>query len=784
MTIECIITEVDAVSDDIKELVGLTGEETMEEAVQKLQKAKDALDNQKRGVKITATKIKEYVEYFDNAVDNEGLDPYTAVSNMITYARGMGKKAYGGISIEAHQNSILNEAHSMIADILKEYKPKLLGFGKTRSSHEDLMRAIKDPKHGGEDLQKLAGAWRELTSWLADRFNKAGGGIIKREASDFAMPQVHNLSKTSKVTTDEWVAFVKDTLDKEKVMKSLGIDPKAKDASVSYHAALRVVGDTVRTDKLNKYRPNTREYRMANKIGDRHQASRILHFKNADAYVNYQKKFGDDQYYTAMLSYVDMITREIGAMEKLGPNADHVMKKVIEYAESKDPGKWAKVVSNPENQYKDIMGYTIGEANGLSRFFRGARNIGYGATLGSASITAVVTDPLFMAMTAKMNGIGGLKPLKRIFNKMDRETALRLGVITNQAISHATQALRWGDSVGTGLTAKYANFTMAVSLLSPWTTAAKVSNSMAYLEEITTQLSKNWKDVKGPFKKFLIRYGVNGDDWIALQKAGKYEGFVNLNNLKSNDLKSKIIGSIWSETKMAVPEPDARVRAAYRRGTKGGTFWGETIKTAGILKTFGLTMIMSNLTRAAQMEGASKLGYVGSLLAGTTILGTVSYSVNELIRGKTPGDWTNPMLWLKGFERGGALGIVNDFVSSGFHSAGILSFAAGPVFATVDEVVIFMFGTMKEVNNLEKNIYTRLGMGALGAAERAAPNLWFTRLLLKREMFDQIEKAVNPKFYSNQKRVQTNMREKGQKHWWKPGESKVVKKIKSSLPNF
>jgi hypothetical protein len=57
-------------------------------------------------------------------------------------------------------------------------------------------------------------------------------------------------------------------------------------------------------------------------------------------------------------------------------------------------------------------------------------------------------------------------------------------------------------------------------------------------------------------------------------------------------------------------------------------------------------------------------------------------------------------------------------------------------------------------------------------AKRTTPgsSIWWGRLVTERAIWDQLQKAVDPKAHSKWKRKTTDMQKNyGQKYWWKPG---------------
>ena len=205
----------------------------------------------------------------------------------------------------------------------------------------------------------------------------------------------------------QWLKDAEVMLDQERIMKQLGM----KNTDDTYKSVLHALYDNITTDGF-KVTPGMDNFKLRRSVAKLHRESRIMHFKGAEDFINYQKAYGDENYYESMMSYMDRMSKEVAAMQKFGPNPDYVVGQMITEANnalekaytegriSKYRYGLEKLVSL-ENMYSDIMGRTMAKQNGLATTFQILRNVEYIAKLGFATISAL-TDVAYMSAAATM----------------------------------------------------------------------------------------------------------------------------------------------------------------------------------------------------------------------------------------------------------------------------------------------------------------------------------------------------------------------------------------------
>lgn len=152
-------------------------------------------------------------------------------------------------------------------------------------------------------------------------------------------------------------------------------------------------------------------------------------------------------------------------------------------------------------------------------------------------------------------------------------------------------------------------------------------------------------------------------------------------------------------------------------------------------------------------------------------MGAASLQARDIIYGKTPRDMNSPTFWQAAFLQGGGLGIFGDFLLSDQSRFGnsVVETLAGPVAGFGADVVKVFKGNFDR--SLQEGTETKFFADLYQMAERNIPmaKLWYTRLFLERFMLDHVESAIDPKYKTRMRRIESKLkREKGQEFWWKP----------------
>jgi hypothetical protein len=161
------------------------------------------------------------------------------------------------------------------------------------------------------------------------------------------------------------------------------------------------------------------------------------------------------------------------------------------------------------------------------------------------------------------------------------------------------------------------------------------------------------------------------------------------------ELELSVLSFIADETNYGIIEVDNRSRRTTTLGLRPGTLAGEAIRFIVQFKSFPIAFSQRVGGRAFYgfRKDASYLertAHIGSLIAGMSIAGYMSFTMKDFARGFwPPRDPTDPKTWGAAFIQGGAFGLYGDFVFSQTNRFGgsVLESAAGPTIGTAADLI-------------------------------------------------------------------------------------------------
>lgn len=731
-----------------------------------------------------------------------GLDNYRNLKNEEDYGRAAlaffeqdqtSSKYF--LSVTQLQNTIERQATSMIPEMLAKHRRNIVGGVRKKADLEDMTREVFEPgSTGNASAAEFADAWRNVSEYLRKRANAAGASIVKR--LDWGMPQVHNSMAVRAVSKAEWVEFTRELIDYNKMIDETTQLPYTKQ---SIDMALEAAYETIATEGFSKLKPGS--------VGVKSKASkrtdhRFLVFKNADAWIEYQKRFGSENSFDTMISHISAMARDIAQMEVLGPNPVASVKFLQDSIQKRAFEKGGEAEINKAGSYADRVGVLYDTVNNtlnapvngrVASTLAGTRQVLQSAQLGMASVAAI-TDVNFQRMARAISGLPQanlikdyLKQLSPLNQAEKGKLAIRLGLIAEGWTSvAATQARYVGDISGPEITRRIADTVMRVSLLSPMTTAGRWSFGMEFLGTLGDNAGKAFNDLDPNLRGAMERYGISDQDWDVIRATPLYEDSgaqflrgmdiearTDLNPDRARALANKVISMVETETNRAIPSVSERGRSVLIDRTKPGTFAGELLRSGAMYKNFGVSLFMNNIMFGMTKKGKGRASYFADLIISTTLMGALALQLKEMGKGRDPRPMEGPEFWTAAILQGGGFGIFGDFLFSDVNRFGksLGETMAGPVVGLGSDIIRLAAGNLQEAAYGED---TNFAGEAVRMISRYAPgtSLWYARLAMERLIFDQIQLMVDPKYQSKIRRVQTKYRrEYGQDYWWRPGET-------------
>ncbi len=698
------------------------------------------------------------------------------------------------LSIVQLQAAIERSATRKMDKFLATFRRDLLGRTRNKAQINNLLREIFDEDTGDAAARELSQGWKESSEYLRKRFNAAGGAIPKRK--DWGLPQTHSTLKVREASERDWINFVSSRLDLDKMIdQQTGL----KFSPEKLELALKDVYETIRTDGMSKVKPSGSGYGKA--LASKNTDHRFLVFKNADAWMEYQDKFGGDNPFDIMMGHISNMSRDIAFMERLGPNpmaTKEFIKQTIRKGAAGDAKAEDRVASQSKkiDELYNILNGTNNQPinRKLAVTMAGTRQLLQSAQLGAAAISAL-TDVNFNRIARQMNGLPQTKTLMqylKLVSPLGAEEkgrlAVRLGLTAEGWSTLAAAQMRYtGDISGPEVTRRIADFVMRASFLSPWTQAGRWAFGMEFLGKLADDAGKPIDELDPVFRKALERYNLGGEYWDIIRQTELYDyngaKFLRAEDIEfrtdidprlARDLATRVMAMVETETNFAVPSTSVRGRAALTGDVQPGTIGGELVRSFAMYKNFGVTLVNTHIMRGAATPGVKGKGrYFADLLISTTIMGALAIQLKEMSKGRDPRSMEDPEFWGAAFLQGGGLGIYGDFLFSDVNrfDRGLSETIAGPVVGFGNDLKNLTIGNISEAIRGED---TKAASEMINFAARYAPgaSLWYMRLGLERMVFDQAKLWADPKANQKMRRnVRKYQREYGQDYWWSPGQT-------------
>ncbi|HDS7133379.1 TPA: hypothetical protein QH369_000112 [Klebsiella aerogenes] len=702
------------------------------------------------------------------------------------------------LSVESRGKATRDYALSQIQEAFEAVDPRFFHLFEDEASVRDLVYEMRGQDTGNVRAKKGAKAWAGVTELLRQRFNDAGGDIGYLE--NWGIPQHHSMEKVGRVPQDKWVSDVIGKLDRKYYIKDDG--QLMSDAELK--TFLGEAYNTIATGGLNKL--SDTGMRISGARSNRGNASRQIHFKDADSYLEYQREYGDRSLWEVMVGHLEGISKDIALVETYGPNPDHVFRSILDEvtaeqatANPERTGRIKRLANSTENLYNFIAGKTQPIANPhIARWSDNIRNWMVASRLGSA-LLASFSDLGTMYMSAKVANI----PMNRLFmnqleamnpaNRTELARARRAGLAMESLLGSVN---RWAmDNMGPSVSRWAATAVMRASGLTAWTDAHKRAYGVTMMGSLGEVVSRapDLRSLDDSDFRILKSKGITEQDF-SVWKLAQQEDWGNGNTTMLTpesimripdaavmhlgmpervrfEAMRRLLAAVSEEVDMAVITPGAREQLLTGGGLQRGTWKGELTRSVFLFKSFPISVVLRHWTRAMGMPSAGgRAAYIAAFLASTTMLGALSQQLNDLASGRNPREMAGKdagKFWLGALLKGGGLGLYGDFLLSDHtrYGGGALASMLGPVAGLVDDVVKLAQGI--PLNAVEgKPEQTGGDLVKLGKGLIPGANLWYAKAALDHMIFNQLQEYFSPGYL--RKMEQRSKKEFNQTYWWRP----------------
>jgi len=374
-----------------------------------------------------------------------------------------------------------------------------------------------DGSTGNAVAREGAKAWLTVIEDMRQRFNAAGGDVGQLDYG--YLPQPHDAARVRAVGRDAWVAHMLGAVDRSRYVDEAGA--RLSDAQVS--EILSGVWETVSSDGLNKQQPG--QFKGNGARANRGSDHRELHFKDAGAYLAYLEQFGAGSMFDAMSGHIGGMARNIGLVERYGPNPNAQMRLQFDLAAKADGTQPDQLTRSfglrPESYWDTLNGTASSPVSArLAQIGQDARNIQVFGKLGGAVISSVTDLGTYMVTTGynRLPYWDAIANIGRTAASKDaREFLTAHGIMAESMVGDLNRYT--GDTLRNNWSGRLANSTMRLSLMNAWTDTLRRAFSLTMMQGLARLSRTEWSALAEWDRAHLQRAGITEADWGVVQRA-------------------------------------------------------------------------------------------------------------------------------------------------------------------------------------------------------------------------------------------------------------------------
>lgn len=672
-----------------------------------------------------------------------------------------------GFSVDARAKALERKwAEGMILDLRKAgVLERFTGSGIIRRRDPAFERDVavemsrlnggKDGPTGNHEAVKMAEIFNKYGEAARVARNKAGAFIGKRQG--YIIAQTHDMAKLRRAGFDAWRDWIAPRLD-----ESTFVGVADKDAFLRRVYTALASGVHLGREEAMK---GDFKFLGPGNLAKRLSQGRVLHFKDAGAWFDYNERFGQGNVYEGVDFNLRRAARDTVVMNTFGVNPEAMFQRVVEDAMRKaeaagDLAEMDKLktgttgkggfVPGLRDQFRAAIGIDDIPGNPKWANFHSGVRAWISMTKLGGMVLSSFSDLGARASVMRKNGVNYVEGLSSGVQALMRgrgsdemkEAANLLGVGADGIRGAVLARLSAGDSVPGSLSSMLGHF-FRLNGAQWWMDAMSSGLGTMLSHNLTRYLAKPFGEIDARLRQTLGRYGIGEADWAKLQQTQTriYDGtaMIFADDVADEALAEKLRTYFIDQTHEGMTMGGAAERAFVTQFGPPGSLSGEVARYAMQFKNFPLTFARRHIGGHLKRGDYSGLA---SLILAMTALGFVSRAVKDIARGREPNvDFATALL------QGGGLGIYGDFLLGEYDRFG----------RTLGEAV--MGPTVSTVSNWA-SIFTRIAKGGLewegdpgkiGArflqvAVDTTPfaNLFYTRAALDYLILYQLQEMMDP----------------------------------------
>ena len=464
--------------------------------------------------------------------------------------------------VEGRRETIAREHQGIMKRAMHEFRrgaivgdlrrtSSMVGNAKVQARMDNVVRELAGTATGDATAAAMAKAWEQASESLRIRFNAAGGAVPKLKG--WMMPQGHSVDALIQMKQTPWVEhMMRDgVLDRDRMVHPLTGERLSDD---DLRASLVVAWERIVTDGWSDKDVTAVAGKGA--VYTQHMDHRFLHFKDADAWLAYQKRFGEGDVFSAMMGHIGVMSRDIAAMEVFGPNPNRLreyMKNLLRSEAARqtlDPASpnYTVVKDGMEGRkLADHVRSRIAKADAMWASMRGVepanvaiaevmqsvRNYITATSLGGAWLSSL-NDPAMGQDTRLRLGMGFAKAnfgrlmiasLRELITHGSREDAVDAMLGLDSAMNIVRRRAREVKGIDHKFWSGWiADRTVSIGLLSPWTQGGKHLVGLDIMRHVGSQVGNDFDGVHPALRRAFERHGIDAAGWDRMRAASLHRG--------------------------------------------------------------------------------------------------------------------------------------------------------------------------------------------------------------------------------------------------------------------
>lgn len=468
-----------------------------------------------------------------------------------------------------------------------------------------------------------------------------------------------------KQSRKKWVEFIKKYLDIEKTFSETNaIDKDGIVNESEIDKILEDIFDNISTGKSSIFTRST----VVNDAESIKKRSRMFFvFKNMESFIEYNKAYGRQTLFEALMADIQHSGSQIGLAEKMGGNPfdmyNDLAKIQLKYA-TRDPF-WFR---NTENYFKVVRGMDKSISSpSFANFFGNMRTLTSMARLPKVVLQSL-SDIAYISSFSQRMGLNYFKSylyhIKNIFDLYPNEERKYIANLMKLSVdSHLGFMGRWVDTNNTSefmnkISTRYFKFIG----LNAFDKGNKIGIMHLMSKHLFNNSSKTYEKLSPSLKKWVDKF-LEPEEWELLRKKNNGSLFTteNVENVSEeelkklhivtnqkiplyqykNDLFTKVFSMFDVASENAVLSPGEFERAWLFQGEPPDTIKGVLLRTVSQFKMYSVSYIDRVLVNGLKDSDTKqqKLAWATSMLVGTLPLSILSIALDNWSNGLSMPDW-------------------------------------------------------------------------------------------------------------------------------------------------